>query len=68
MALIFKNFKFVCQVFNFEELNKVIILKILFNNLSIERLEIFFKQLISGLRLALSVEGNFLRQSQIWNA
>ena len=34
VALILKNLKFVCQVFSFEELNKVIILKILFNNLS----------------------------------
>ena len=36
MALILKNLKFVCQVFNFEELNKVINLKILFDNLSIK--------------------------------
>ena len=38
MALILKNFKFVCQVFNFEELNKVINLKILFDNLSIKHI------------------------------
>ena len=38
MALILKNLKFVCQVFNFEELNKVINLKILFDNLSIKHI------------------------------
>ena len=52
VALIFKNFKFVCQVFNFEELNKVIILKILFNNLSKTR-NIF---LVADIRSKISFE------------
>ena len=43
VALILKNLKFVCQVFNFEELNKVINLKILFDNLSIKHICIIEK-------------------------